>query len=56
MGCVMNRFDEIAQDYDEDIYPLNEEEFVLPTVERLAELALGKDILELAVEIGRAHV
>ena len=56
MGCVMNRFDEIAQDYDEDIYPLNEEEFVLPTVERLAELALGKDILELAVGTGRIAI
>ena len=56
MGCVMNRFDEIAQDYDEDIYPLNEEEFVLPTVESLAELAPGKDVLELAVGTGRIAI
>lgn len=56
MGCMMNKFDEIAQDYDEDIYPLNEKEFVLPTVNRLVELAPGKDVLELAVGTGRIAI
>ena len=52
-GCLMNQFDEIAADYDESIYPLSERDFVLPTVEKLAELAPGKKILELAVGTGR---
>lgn len=53
---MMNKFDEIAKDYDEDIYPLNEEEFVRPTVERLIELAPGKEVLELAVGTGRIAI
>ncbi|MGP6147029.1 class I SAM-dependent methyltransferase [Jeotgalibaca sp. A122] len=52
----MNRFDEIAGEYDEDIYPLNEKEFVTPTVEKLAELAPGNDVLELAVGTGRIAI
>lgn len=49
-------FDEFAEDYDEDIYPMNEDEFVLPTVETLAKLAPGKDLLELAVGTGRIAI
>ena len=56
MGCSMNEFDEIAQEYDESIYSLNEKEFVLPTVDRLAELAPGRDVLELAVGTGRIAI
>lgn len=46
-------FDEYAEDYDEDIYPLNEKEFILPTIKVLCELAPGPAILELAVGTGR---
>lgn len=49
-------FDEVASDYDEDIYPLNEKEFVKPTVEVLESLAHGKDILELAAGTGRIAI
>lgn len=49
-------FDEIASVYDEDIYPLNEKEFVNPTVEVLAELTPGDDILELAAGTGRIAI
>lgn len=49
-------FDEIASVYDEDIYPLNEKEFVVPTVEVLVELTPGKDILELAAGTGRIAI
>ena len=34
----MNQFDKIAAEYDESIYPLNEREFVLPTVDKLADI------------------
>ncbi|UJF16312.1 methyltransferase domain-containing protein [Jeotgalibaca sp. MA1X17-3] len=53
---VFQSFDEIASVYDEDIYPLNEKEFVNPTVEVLAGLASGTDILELAAGTGRITI
>lgn len=49
-------FDDFAEDYDEDIYPMNEDEFVLPTVTTLAKLAPGKELLELAVGTGRIAI
>lgn len=52
----MNNFDEIAKDYDDDIYPLNEKEFVVPTVDKLTALAPGKKVLELAVGTGRIAI
>lgn len=53
---MTDQFDNIAADYDDDIYPLNEKEFVEPTVAKLAELATGQDILELAVGTGRIAI
>ena len=52
----MNSFDKIANDYDEDIYPLNTREFVLPTVDILEKLSPGKDVLEFAVGTGRIAI
>lgn len=49
-------FDDFAEEYDEDIYPMNEDEFVLPTVTTLAKLAPGKEVLELAVGTGRIAI
>lgn len=49
-------FDAFAKDYDEDIYPLNEKEFVVPTVDALEKLAPGKAILEWAVGTGRIAI
>lgn len=52
----MSEFDAISKDYDEDIYPMNERDFVMPTVDKLAELAPGNKILELGVGTGRIAI
>lgn len=51
-----NSFDSFAEDYDDDIYPLGEPEFILPTVAMLEKLAPGKDILAFAVGTGRIAI
>ncbi len=53
---MTNSFDTFAEDYDEDIYPMGEPEFILPTVAALEKLAPGKDILAFAVGTGRIAI
>ena len=53
---MTNPYDDLAADYDEDIYPLNERAFVEPTVEAIAQLTPGRTILELAVGTGRIAI
>ena len=43
-------------DYDDDIYPLNTNEFIQPTVKALMSLAKGKDILEFGIGTGRIAI
>ena len=52
----MTIFDNIAEDYDEDIYPLNTNEFIQPTVKALMSLSKGKDILEFGIGTGRIAI
>ena len=53
---MSQNFDEIASVYDEDIYPLNEKEFIKPVIKVLKSLSVGKNILEFGAGTGRIAI